>query len=479
MKNYTATGWREFCELAAGARAYLILLAIGGAAALSIAVWQVPYASLTELALLAIAAALASMLKIQLTFRDASFSLACVFVYITLLTLGLPAMVVVAAITGVTANLKPLEPWYRVVFNASALAATAFLAGSVYLGLGGNTVALSLDRNLLPLVLSTFIYYLINTYSVAIAIGLATRQPARKVWNEHMMWTAPAYFAGTGLAVPAAIAVQSVAPALALLLLPVAMLVYQSYKRYMDTVDTQIKAMEAGERRLRDVFVKTVEAMAKAIDAKDPHSHNGRVPRLKLYAVEIARELGFDEQALEGIRTGAVLHDIGKIGIADSILFKPGPLTPDEYAQMKRHPELGAKILASIDFPWPIIPMVRWHQERFDGSGYPAGLRGDEIPIEARIIAVADVFDALTSNRLYRIAMTPEEAKRYIVNGAGTQFDPMVVAAFVRVFEPMELVFGDGEAKWHSAFPGSLDAVSGRPSAAAPASRAPAPTPAP
>ena len=184
--------------------------------------------------------------------------------------------------------------------------------------------------------------------------------------------------------------------------------------------------------------LRTVEALGRAIDARDPHSHTRHLPRLELYAVEIGKELGLDEVDQQGIWIGALLHDIGKLGIPDYVLAKPGRLTDEEFEKVKEHPDIGARILEPVGFPWPVAEAVRAHHERFDGSGYPRGLVGGDIPRGARILAVADVFDALTSPRPYRPAMTPADAHVWIISQKGKLFDPQVVEAFVRASPRLE-----------------------------------------
>ena len=151
--------------------------------------------------------------------------------------------------------------------------------------------------------------------------------------------------------------------------------------------------------------------------------------------VAIAEQMGITGDELKGIDTGALLHDIGKLGIPEHILAKPGKLTDDEMANIREHPALGSKILAPVHFPWPVLPAVRSHHEKWDGSGYPDRLRGEEIPLAGRVMAVADVYDALTSERSYREGWSHEDACAHIQAGVGTHFDPTVVEAFTVVME--------------------------------------------
>lgn len=211
--------------------------------------------------------------------------------------------------------------------------------------------------------------------------------------------------------------------------------------------------IQEGSRRLTEhsqLQASIIEALALAIDAKD-HSTHGHVRRVQAYALGIARSLGVeDSDDLEALKVAALLHDIGKLAIPEYILSKPGRLTDSEFAKMVQHVEIGANILEPIRFPYPVVPIIRHHHERFNGKGYPYGLRGDEIPLGSRILSVADTFDALTAQRPYRNPMPVAEAIALIHREAGTTYDPVIVRAFLRVakklFEQIALMDTDKQA---------------------------------
>jgi putative nucleotidyltransferase with HDIG domain len=182
----------------------------------------------------------------------------------------------------------------------------------------------------------------------------------------------------------------------------------------------------------RQAFTDTVAIIANAVEARDPYTH-GHTNRVTRIAVEMARELNWSRERIEYLRIGALLHDIGKIGIADWILHKPESLTTDEYIKMQQHPVVGAQMLKGVTALRPVLPYILFHQERYDGNGYPFGFAGDEIPVEGRLLAVADTFDAMTSDRPYRDALSEEEALAEIVRNRGTQFDPEMVDALIGV----------------------------------------------
>ena len=196
----------------------------------------------------------------------------------------------------------------------------------------------------------------------------------------------------------------------------------------------------------RDVdrlYLSTVETLAMAIDAKDDVTHS-HVRRVQAYAVGMARALGFiDESTLKAIEAAALLHDTGKLAVPEHILNKPGKLTPSEFEKMKLHVDVGADILSLVDFPYPVVPIVRCHHENWDGTGYPRGVKGEAIPIGARILSVVDCFDALTSDRPYRRAMTDEAALGILRERSGKMYDPAVVDMFIKVFRDIPVASHD------------------------------------
>jgi putative nucleotidyltransferase with HDIG domain len=185
---------------------------------------------------------------------------------------------------------------------------------------------------------------------------------------------------------------------------------------------------------IAEAYKSTLSALVAALDARESETadHSQRVVR---FTLAIAERLAVPEEDIEQIARGALLHDIGKIGVSDNILLKPGPLTQAEWAAMRRHPEIGHQILRGIPFLVPAAEIVLCHQERWDGGGYPRGLLRDEIPLGARIFAIADTFDAITSDRPYRCASTLSEARREVARCAGSQFDPICVSAFLGLRE--------------------------------------------
>lgn len=192
--------------------------------------------------------------------------------------------------------------------------------------------------------------------------------------------------------------------------------------------------LKASLDEMENTYISTVTALSAAVDAKDPYT-DGHVHRVTKYGMAIALELDPSLLNDDMFHYALVLHDVGKIGVPDNILTKPGPLSPEEWELIKTHPDVGAKIISPIKFLHKAVEAVQYHQERFDGKGYPTGMKGNEIPLVARIIAVADSFDAMTTDRIYRKALSLEEARKEIIKNSGSQFDPLVVQAFLTALE--------------------------------------------
>ena len=225
--------------------------------------------------------------------------------------------------------------------------------------------------------------------------------------------------------------------AILVFLAPMIYLTYQAYSLYAFRVEEKQRRLEENQQHIAsmaDLYLATVKSLALAIDAKDQYTHQ-HILRVQRYAVATAKQMGMAGDDLEGLTTGALLHDIGKLGVPEYVLLKPGRLTDEEFNKIKQHPEIGAAILDPVTFPWPVLPVVKHHHEKWDGTGYPDGLAGEDIPLTARILAVGDVYDALTSNRSYRNAWSHERALALLQEKSGIHFDPTVVRAFEQVID--------------------------------------------
>ncbi len=274
------------------------------------------------------------------------------------------------------------------------------------------------------LAIATLAMFLINTAPVAKWTAMIKREPFAAVWLCTSFWSLPHYMAGAGIARAVSSAAHYLGWQPVLLTGPVVYLIYRSYRLYLNRLEAETKHAE----EVASLHLRTIEALALAIEAKD-HTTHDHLQRVQVYARELAATLDLTEAELLALQAAALLHDIGKLAVPEHIISKPGKLTPEEFEKMKIHPIVGAEILERVRFPYPVAPIVRAHHEKWDGTGYPAGLRGEEIPIGARILAAVDCLDALASDRQYRRAMPLEDAMKVVRSEAGHAFDPRVVDA--------------------------------------------------
>jgi diguanylate cyclase (GGDEF)-like protein/putative nucleotidyltransferase with HDIG domain len=283
------------------------------------------------------------------------------------------------------------------------------------------------------LFLAASIYFVANTLPVAAVISLTENRSLRKIWSDCYFWSFPYYLVGAGVAGMMSWLHGFTDWQTSLLTLPVVYLIYRSYRLYLGKLEDEKRHVE----EMADLHMRTIEALALAIEAKDQTTHD-HLQRVRVYAIEVAKELKVDHEGMEALQAAALLHDIGKLAIPEHIISKPGRLTPEEFEKMKIHPLVGAEILERVRFPYPVVPIVRAHHEKFDGTGYPLGLKGTQIPIGARILAAADFLDALASDRQYRRALPLHEAMARLVEESGKSFDPQVVRVLERRYVELE-----------------------------------------
>ncbi len=367
-----------------------------------------------------------------------SMSLGFAITFAAMLHFGPGAGAMTAMITCISGGLYPKrQPLYQLAFNSCLGILEGWLAGLVFLWLNGGTLQMRPVETFMAVIGAALMNFVINTGGVALIIALCTKEPPFTLWKQTFLWTAPSYFAGACISTLALVLFGQHLVAILLFVSPVAYLTYQSYGTYIGRQEEKLQHIEELQRNqahLADLYLATIKSLALAIDAKDQYTHQ-HILRVQRYAVAIAVQMGLTGAELEGVNTGALLHDIGKLGVPEYVLLKPGRLTDEEFEKIKKHPEIGAAILDPVEFPWPVLPAVKYHHEKWDGTGYPEGLAGLDIPLTARILAVADVYDALTSSRSYRTAWTHERALSVIIKDAGTHFDPVIVDAFVLVID--------------------------------------------
>ena len=309
----------------------------------------------------------------------------------------------------------------------SLATASAALALKFMMYYGFNQTLSNSDHSLVAvaasLLVASLIHNIVNMGLVSTIIALRYEHSILTTWKQNFLWVAP-MFLPTGTA--ATVLYYSLRHDLVITTIvggPILIAIYLGHRQYRNSVSQRISIMEKGHR-------ETIEALAVTINAKDEVTHE-HVLRVQIYAAGVARLLGCSDTEIEALRAGALLHDIGKIAVPDYILNKPGKLTASEFEKMKMHTIAGAQILGRVEFPYPIVPVVRHHHERWDGNGYPDGLANENIPLTARILSVVDCFDAVREDRQYRRALTREEAIDLIMQGSGTQYDPRVVGVFI------------------------------------------------
>ncbi len=414
------------------ARLYVSVVIALGAAVAGAALTSVDFPRPGLFAALLALSIVSSALKVDLPLGVGSscISLSYAVDFTALLMLG-PAPTMLISMTSAwfqcTFRMNAPNPAYKTLFSMATLTLTVAAAGATYTWLGG-TYGATTAAPLPPLMAAAMAYFLVNSLAVATAFALATRRRIFSVWHDNFLWSIASYVVG---GVAAGIAVEVLHQAghwqTTLAFIPLC-LTYRTYRIYLGRI--------AEERRRvaewTQLHLESTEVLARAIQAKDSDG-SSHVERVQHYAATLARQLELSELDTQAVEIAALLHDIGKLAVPEHILSKPGPLTPNERRKMQIHAQVGAEIVSAVPFPCPVAPLIRSHHERWDGMGYPAGLRGEEIPIGARILAVVDCFDALTSERPYRPAVTRDAALVILHEEAGKAFDPAVVAQFIRL----------------------------------------------
>lgn len=320
----------------------------------------------------------------------------------------------------------------RILFNLTG-PALALWAGTLVFELltppgGMLSDAVPVEAALVPLACFAVVYYLLNSGLTAIAIGLEKGLSPLVVWRRHFAVIALNYCGAASTAFFLVVIVRYVGFLPLAAVIPLLVVFQLSMKSWMGRLEDAEQHVATLDR----LYLSTITALSTAIEAKDGVT-SSHIHRVQHYAMGLAQALGVaDPTQLKAIQAAALLHDTGKLAVPERILNKPGKLTPVEFEAMKRHVDVGADILSAIDFPYPVVPIVRAHHENWDGSGYPRGLRGEAIPLGARILSVVDCYDALTSDRPYRPALSDEEAMRIIKGMAGAKYDPTVVSVFER-----------------------------------------------
>jgi putative nucleotidyltransferase with HDIG domain len=344
-----------------------------------------------------------------------------------------PATVTIA-VDSLIISVRRRNSIHQLVFNVTSSAIALWCGVQAYYVLSGQpplagSVLLS-GSTIAPLMVLAAIYFGLNTGMTASAVALSKSISPFRVWRQHFAIMGLNYFAAASASFFLIVLARSLGVGALVAVVPLLCICYLAMRSWLGRVEDAQRHID----KVNQLYMSTIGAFSTAIEAKDGVTSD-HVNRVQAYALGLARALGVTDAAeLQALEAASLLHDTGKLAVPEHVLNKPGRLTPAEMETMQAHVDVGADILSSIDFPYPVVPIVRAHHENWDGSGYPRGLRGDEIPLGARILSVVDCFDALTSDRPYRAAMSQDDAIAIIVARRGTMYDPRVVDTFMRVY---------------------------------------------
>jgi diguanylate cyclase (GGDEF)-like protein/putative nucleotidyltransferase with HDIG domain len=411
------------------ARTFILTVSTGGVCALGWGAlhWTArdPIQVVVYLAL----AILASRLKVHLPGITGTMSVNFLFIILGTVDLTLPETLLIGC-TGILVQClhRDKPKFVQVLFNISGSAVAIVAAFYAY------HLSRALTHNAsLQLFAAASTYFVANTAPVAIIISLTEKKAVNKVWSECYFWSFPYYLMGAGIAGLISFLNRTVGWQASVLVVPTIYLIYRSYRLYLGKLEDEKKYAED----MASLHLRTIEALALAIEAKD-HTTHDHLQRVQVYAIEIAKELNLTSSETEALHAAALLHDIGKLAVPEHIISKPGRLTPEEFEKMKIHPVVGAEILERVRFPYPVVPIVRAHHEKWDGTGYPYGLKGEEIPIGARILSAIDFIDALASDRQYRRAIPLPEVMQRLQEESGKAFDPQIVEVLKKRYKDFE-----------------------------------------
>ena len=385
--------------------------------------------------------ALSEWFSVDLYFRQTAVSTSAIPILVGYLLFGPIGILVVSLTVALALLLKHRSPFSRFIFNFSNHILAGTLCTSLIIASGKHFLMWDPISQLLLSLASAAILYLTTTWLIAMGVSLDLKQPARQIWKEQYSWLG-LYYIGIGLIAYTLVFGYKYDKVSGILLMVIPMILLRlSQTQYINrTREAVIELREKNQilkknsEEIVELNEGLLEMLSEIIDLRDP-SVLGHSKQVSHYATEIAKTMKLNDKQIELIHKGGLLHDIGKLGIPEEILTKPSRLTAKEYAVVKRHAKLGAELIEKSPSLRPLIPIIRHHHEFFNGNGYPDKLKGNQINIEARIVAIADAIDAMSSDRPYRKAFEPSDVLHEIKRCAGSQFDPIVVDAAVKMFE--------------------------------------------
>jgi diguanylate cyclase (GGDEF)-like protein/putative nucleotidyltransferase with HDIG domain len=448
--------WKSFALLGA-----VVVLAAGLLLFEFVALMKLPLLGLTGLCALGVLLLLtvvASRFTVSVTNADglsqSQKSVADAFIFVAAMMYAVaPASTVapatvLAAVAGFVSSYRSTDR-RTTLFTTGAAVISTYVAASLYGwlmqlvaggGPSGTASAPSLNTLLLPLCVLALVQYFLSTVATAAFLAFNSGKTRLTLSRESLVWTSLTQVAGAASAALFFTFLNTFSVPYLFVGVLITVLVYLLYRFDEQRVE-EVRRSEAEKLRhlkeMAELHMNTIESLAIAIDAKDQTTH-GHVRRTQIYATEMGRLLGVTESEIQALIAGALLHDIGKLAVPEYILNKPGKLTESEFAKMKIHPTVGGDILKRVNFPYPVEDIVRYHHEKWDGTGYPKGLKGHSIPLVARIIAVVDFYDATRCDRPYRKGMKREDSLGLLAKMAGTAFDPKVVDMFNKHVEEFD-----------------------------------------
>jgi diguanylate cyclase (GGDEF)-like protein/putative nucleotidyltransferase with HDIG domain len=420
--------WRG---LPVGAKAFIGLVIAAGMASLLQAAIHQSSKNIAEFICYLGIAILASRLRVTLPGITGTLSVNFLFILVAVAELSYSEALTLGAVSMLAQSIHPSRPSaIQLTFNVCAGSVSTALAYVVYHSALANEI---IENRPLVLCLAASTYFIVNAGSIAVVISVSDGKPLRQILVDCYFWSFPYYLVGAGIAGVIGWFNHRFNWESSLLFVPAIYLIYRSYRLYLGKLEDEKRHVE----EIANLHLRTIEALALAIEAKDQTTHD-HLQRVRIYAIEVAKELGMTGTELEALHAAALLHDIGKLAVPEHIISKPGRLTPEEFEKMKIHTVVGAEILERVRFPYPVVPIVRAHHEKWDGSGYPYGLKGAEIPIGARILSAVDYLDALASDRQYRRAMPLDEVMTRLTAESGKSFDPKVVDVLKKRYRTLE-----------------------------------------
>ncbi|MGH9822583.1 MAG: diguanylate cyclase [Blastocatellia bacterium] len=447
-------------------RLFTIVVSVGGVLALLYSIYRIYREPVRAdyMLVLVVLVLIASGAEVRIPGVRSKITLTDTFIYVGILILGPWGATILGSIDGVARSHRVAKRVGTLGINMAAMNLAVFASSLLAALLFGPLDRLvsdhvRVDELVMCLCLIGLITYIVNTGIVAIGHALTRGTRVFKTWVDNYMWTSVAFFAGL-------LAAGAICEAIghfgfysflvtSVLALPILLLVSITYKTYLGKVEASNNHIET----LNKMYLATVESLTMAIDAKD-QAAQGHIRRVRAMAERLGRAIGYPEDQMEGLKAAALLHDVGKLAVPEHILNKPDKLSPAEFAKIMIHPVVAADILSGVEFPYEVVPIVKHHHEKYDGTGYPSGLKGKEIPLGARVLTIVDCYDALTHSRPHRARFARPQALNLMRHESGLTFDPALLDRFFEIVESLE----EGlelparvEEEWHSRHQASFE----------------------